>query len=173
MFNKEFIIKFKKNKRAYYSLLIFGFLFIASFFAEIIANDKPLLVRFDGKFYAPIFQEIAETKFGGELLTSADYLDPEVQNLIKKNGWIIFAPIPFSFDTINLAIKDRAPSQPTKSNLLGTDDQGRDVLSRIIYGIRISLIFGLILSFFSLIIGIFLGAVQGYFGGRIDLFLQS
>ena len=172
MLNQEFIIKFKKNTRAYYSLIIFSFLFIISFFAEIIANDKPLLVRFDNQFYMPILQEIPETKFGGELLTSADYLDPEVQNLINKNGWIIFAPIPFSFDTINLAIKERAPSHPTKSNLLGTDDQGRDVLSRIIYGIRISLIFGLILSFFSLLIGIFLGAVQGYFGGFIDLFLQ-
>ena len=150
MLNKEFIIKFKKNRRAYYSLMIFGFLFITSFFSEIIANDKPLLVRFDHQFYVPIFQEISETKFGGELLTNADYLDPEVQNLIRKNGWIIFAPIPFSFDTINLSIKDRAPSPPTKSNLLGTDDQGRDVLSRIIYGIRISLIFGLIISFFSL-----------------------
>jgi len=168
----NFFTKFKKNRRGYFSFLIFAFLFFSTIFAEFIANDKPLLVRFDGNFYFPILKDISEKNFGGEFETATDFRDPKVQELIKKNGWIIFPPIPFSYDTINFNIKTPAPSKPTAENLLGTDDNGRDVLARVIYGIRISLIFGLILTFFSAILGIFLGAIQGYFGGLCDLILQ-
>lgn len=168
----NFITKFKKNRRGYYSFLILAFLFIVTFFSELIANDKPLLIRFDGDFYVPILKSYPEKLFGGDFESEADFRDPEVQKLIKKNGWIIFAPIPFSYDTINFDVKTPAPSKPTSANLLGTDDNGRDVLARVVYGIRISLVFGLVLSFFSAILGIFLGAIQGYFGGLIDLVLQ-
>lgn len=166
------LTKFKKNRRGYFSLLIFLAIFFVTLFAEFIANDKPLLLRFNDKFYFPIFQEISEKNLGGEFETSADFRDLEVQKLVEKNGWMIKAPVNFSFDTINYQIHSPAPSKPTLTNLLGTDDQGRDVLARLIYGIRISLIFGLILSLFSAAIGIFLGAISGYFGGLLDLTLQ-
>jgi microcin C transport system permease protein len=164
--------KFKKNHRGYYSLIIFLAIFILTIFAEIFANDKPLLIKYNDDYYFPIIKSYPETTFGGKLKSKADYRDPFVKKLIEKNGWIIMPLIPFSYDTINLAMKDPAPSKPDSRNWLGTDDQGRDVLARAIYGLRISLIFGIILSFFSAIIGIFLGAIQGYFGGLLDLFLQ-
>lgn len=167
-----FFTKFKKNRRGYISFLIFSFLFFFTICAEFIANDKPLLMNFQGQFFMPIFQPTSEKFLGGELETEADFRDPFLQKLIKKNGWMIFPPIPFSYDTINYQIDSPAPSKPSMQNLLGTDDNGRDVLARVIYGIRISLVFGLILAFFSTIIGIFLGAIQGYFGGWYDLLLQ-
>lgn len=170
--NQNFFTKFKKNRRGYFSFLFLSSFFFLTLFAELIANDKPLLVRFNGDFYFPAFHEISEKTFGGEFETAADFRDPQVQELIKKNGWIIFAPIPFSYNTINYEIKTPAPSKPSLANLLGTDDQGRDVLARVIYGIRISLIFGLVLTFFSTALGIFLGAIQGYFGGITDLLFQ-
>lgn len=170
--NQTFLTKFKKNRRGYFSFLFLVSLFFLTLLAEFIANDKPLLVCFNGDFYFPIFHEISEKKFGGEFETAADFRDPQVQKLIEKNGWIIFPPIRFSYDTINYEIKTPAPSKPSLTNLFGTDDQGRDVLARVIYGIRISLIFGLILTFFSTALGIFLGAIQGYFGGLTDLILQ-
>lgn len=145
---------------------------IITLFSELIANDKPLIVKFDNKFYFPIFENISEKFFGGEFETEADYLDPTVTNLINKKGWLIYPPIKFSFNTINLSLSNPAPSKPTAENILGTDDQGRDVLARILYGTRISLLFGILLSFFSIIIGIIIGAIQGYFGGMVDLFLQ-
>lgn len=169
---KNFLKKLKKNRRGYSSLLIFATLFSLTLFAEIIANDKPLMVGFGDKIYFPAFKSYSETTFGGEFETEADYRDKAVQDLIKKEGWMIFAPIPFSYDTINYQVKTPAPSKPSLQNLLGTDDNGRDVLARIIYGIRISLVFGLILTFFTVIIGIFMGAIQGYFGGLLDLSLQ-
>lgn len=172
----NFSAKFKKNRRGYFSFLFLSFLFISTLFAELIANEKPLLVRFNGDFYFPILKSYSEKTFGGIFETEADFRDLQVQELIKKNSseesWIIFPPIPFSYQTINFDIKTPAPSKPSSANLLGTDDNGRDVLARVIYGIRISLIFGLILTFFSAILGIFLGAVQGYFGGLTDIVLQ-
>lgn len=167
-----FWYKFKNNKRGYYSFIALAFLFLFTAFAEFIANDRPLLVNFDDKFYFPILSDIPETTFNGEFETVTDFRDPQVKDLINNNGWMIFPPIPFSFDTINYDISTPAPSKPTLINLLGTDDNGRDVLARVIYGIRISLIFGLILTVFSSILGIFLGAIQGYFGGLCDLILQ-
>jgi microcin C transport system permease protein len=169
---QTFTAKFNKNRRGYFSFIILATLFLITIFAEFLANDKPLVVYFKNKFYFPIIQNIPEKNFGGEFETQADFRDPAVQELINKNGWMIFAPIPFSYQTINFNIKTPAPSKPTLTNLLGTDDNGRDVLARVIYGIRISLIFGLVLTFFSAILGIFLGAIQGYFGGLCDLILQ-
>jgi microcin C transport system permease protein len=168
----SFFQKLKKNKRGYISLMIFGLIFIATSLAEFIANDRPLLVKFNDKIYFPIFSSISEKSFGGDLETNTDFRDPSVKKLIENNGWMIFAPIPFSYDTVNFSIKNPAPSKPTATNLLGTDDNGRDVLARTIYGIRISLIFGITLTTFSAIIGISLGAIQGYFGGATDIFLQ-
>lgn len=169
---QSFFSKFKKNKRGYYSFLTIAFLFFTTICAEFIANDKPLILRFKGEFHFPIIKNISEKNLGGEFETNADFRDPAVQKLIQENGWMIFPPIPFSYDSINFDIKSPAPSKPTSSNLLGTDDNGRDVLARTIYGIRISLLFGLILTFFSAILGISLGAIQGYFGGLTDLILQ-
>ena len=169
---QTFTEKFNKNRRGYFSFIILATLFLVTIFAEFLANDKPLVVHFNNKFYFPIIQNIPEKNFGGEFETQTDFRDPVVQELINKNGWMVFAPIPFSYDTINFNIKTPAPSKPTFTNLLGTDDNGRDVLARVIYGIRISLIFGLTLTFFSAILGIFLGAIQGYFGGLCDLILQ-
>ena len=168
----NFLTRFKKNKRGYISFFLLAFLFLTTLFAEFIANDKPLLIRLNEKFYFPILTNIPEKNFGGEFETETDFRDPVVAELINKNGWMIFPPIPFSYQTINFNTKTPAPSKPTSANLLGTDDNGRDVLARVIYGIRISLIFGLTLTFFSAILGIFLGAIQGYFGGICDLVLQ-
>ncbi len=163
---------FKKNRRGYFSFLIFFSLFLFTLFAEFIANDKPLLLRFKNSFYFPILFSYSEKTFDGEFETEADFRDPAVQKLIKKNGWMVFPPLPFSYDTINFDVKSPAPSKPTAANLLGTDDNGRDVLARVIYAIRISLIFGLILTCLGTILGIFLGAIQGYCGGLTDLILQ-
>ncbi len=168
----NFFSKFKKNRRGYFSFIILIFLFFISLFAEFIANDKPLLVSFQGDYHFPIIFDVLEKDLGGEFESLADFRDPFLQKKIRENGFIIFAPIPFYYDTINYNLKTPAPSKPSLENLLGTDDQGRDTLSRIIYGVRISLIFGFVLAFFSAVIGIFLGAIQGYFGGLIDLFFQ-
>ncbi len=164
--------RFKNNKRGYYSLLIFQVILLLSLFAEIIANDKPLVISFKDDFYFPIIKSYPETKFGGVFETEAEYKDPKVQSLIKENGWTLFPLIEFSYDTISFKIDSPSPSKPNSTNILGTDDQGRDVLARLIYGVRISLIFGLTLAVFSAIIGIILGSIQGYFGGLIDLFCQ-
>ena len=169
--NKRRIDNFKKNKRGYYSFWIFCFLFIISLFADFIANEKPLLVKYETSFYFPIFSFYSETKFGGDFETEADYKDPYVIDLINKKGWMIMPIIPFSYNTIIRDLSTPAPSPPTKKNWLGTDDQARDVLSRLIYGFRISVLFGFTLTFFSMIIGVTAGAVQGYFGGKTDLFL--
>jgi len=171
---RNWFAKFKKNKRGYVSFIVLAVIFLITLFAEIVANDRPLLVRFDGHFYFPIFQEIPETKFGGVFEISTDYRDKEVQRLIKneRGNFMIWPLLPFSYDTINYDINRPAPTSPSVTNILGTDDNGRDVLARIIYGIRISLLFGIALAFFSAIFAVFLGAIQGYFGGIIDLTLQ-
>lgn len=163
---------FKANRRGYISLWIFLVLFFISLFAEFIANDKPILVRYDNQFYMPIFKTYKETTFGGDFETEAQYRDPFVKELINEKGWMIWPLIPYSYQTINYDLSVPAPSSPTMDNLLGTDDQGRDVLARLIYGFRISILFAFALTFFSSIIGIFAGAVQGYFGGKVDLIFQ-
>ncbi len=163
---------FKSNKRGYYSTITFLILFFISVFAELIANDKPIFILFNGELKFPIVQEISETYLGGEFETEADYKDPFVKELIMKNGFYIMPLIEYSYDTINYDLRTPSPSPPSLENLLGTDDQGRDVLARLIYGFRISVFFGLILTILSSFIGIIVGGIQGYYGGKIDLFGQ-
>ena len=163
---------FKSNKRGWYSFLIFTFLFLVSIFADFIANEKPLLIKYQNQIYLPIINEYAETTFGGDFETEADYRDPFVKDLINNNGWMIWPIIPYSYDTIIRDLAVPAPAPPSKKNWLGTDDQARDVLARLIYGFRISILFGFTLTFFSMLIGVTAGAIQGYFGGKIDLFFQ-
>ena len=170
--NKRRLQNFKSNKRGFYSFWIFSFLFIVSIFADFIANDKPLLIKFDQEYYFPIINEYPETIFGGDFETEADYRDPYVIKLIEDKGWIIMPLIPYTYNTIIRDLDVPAPAPPSKKNWLGTDDQARDVLARVIYGFRISILFGFTLTFFSMIIGVSAGAIQGYFGGRIDLFFQ-
>ena len=170
--NKRRLQNFKSNKRGFYSFWIFSFLFIVSIFADFIANDKPLLIKFDQEYYFPIINEYPETIFGGDFETEADYRDPYVIKLIEDKGWIIMPLIPYTYNTIIRDLDVPAPAPPSKKNWLGTDDQARDVLARLIYGFRISILFGFTLTFFSMIIGVSAGAIQGYFGGRIDLFFQ-
>ncbi len=170
--NRRRLDNFRSNKRGWYSFWIFSFLFIISIFANFIANDKPLLVKYNNEFYCPVIYEYAETTFGGDFETEADYLDPYVKNLINNDGWMLMPIIPYSYDTIIKDLNSPAPSSPSKKNWLGTDDQARDVTARLIYGFRISILFGFTLTFFSMIIGVSAGAIQGYFGGKIDLFFQ-
>jgi microcin C transport system permease protein len=187
---------FKANRRGYWSLWIFLALFVVTLFAEFIANDKPLYLRYDGKSYFPVFFNYPETTFGGDFETAADYRDSYLQKLIaEKDGFTVWPPIHYSYNTHNLDLPTPAPSKPTwmlteaeckavverkglnscgdlEYNWFGTDDQGRDVLARLIYGFRVSVLFGLILTIVSSIIGVAAGAVQGYFGGWIDLLFQ-
>ena len=163
---------FKANRRGYYSLWIFLALFAVSLFAELLCNDKPLLIYYDSALYFPVFKTHPETTFGGEFETEAEYRDPFVQELIEEQGWMLWPPVRYSYDTINYDLDVPTPSPPTRANWLGTDDQGRDVVARMVYGFRISVLFGLILTLLSSIIGIIAGAVQGYFGGWTDLLFQ-
>jgi microcin C transport system permease protein len=163
---------FRLNKRGYWSLWVFLVLFVASLFAEFIANDKPILVKYDGAYYMPIFTFYPETTFGGEFPTEADFRDPYLRDMVTANGWLIWPASPYNHRTINYELTVPAPAPPSGENWLGTDDQGRDLLARLIYGFRISVLFGLILTLLSSIIGVLAGAVQGYFGGRVDLIAQ-
>ena len=166
------LTQFRRNRRGWISLWLFLALFVVTLFAEFIANDQPLLISHEGSFFYPVFKDYPETAFGGDFETSADYRDPFVADLINASGWILWPPVHYSYDTINYDLPTPAPSPPSAENLLGTDDQGRDVLARIIYGFRISVLFGLALTFFSSIIGVAAGAVQGYLGGWVDLIGQ-
>ena len=170
--NQRRFKNFKLNKRGWYSFWIFFFFFVVSLSADFISNDKPLLIKFNQNYYFPILQILPETFFGGDFETEADYRDPYVRKLIKNKGWILMPLIPYYYDTIIRDLDIPAPSPPSKKNWLGTDDQARDVLARLIYGFRISILFGFALTFFSMIIGVTAGAIQGYFGGKIDLFFQ-
>ena len=170
--NQRRLENFKANRRGYWSLWIFLGLFVVSLFADLLSNDKPILIRYSGSFYAPIFVSYPETAFGGDFETEAEYSDLEVQELIEEKGWIVWPFNRYSFDTVVLDLPTPAPSPPTAQNWLGTDDQGRDVVARLIYGVRISVLFGLILTILSSVIGIAAGAWQGYFGGWTDLIFQ-
>lgn len=160
---------FKSNKRGYISLWIFGTLLIASLFAEVIANDKPIYVEYNGKSYFPFFQEIAETEFGGVFETEANYKDPSVRKLIEENGKMIMPPIEYSYQ---FSLGSSVLTPPSENHLLGTDDNGRDVAARIIYGFRLSILFGLALTIATSIIGVSVGAITGFFGGWMDIFMQ-
>ncbi len=164
---------FKRNRRGYWSAILFTILFLASLCAEFIANDKPLLVSFDGGLYMPVFVAYPETTFGGDFETEAEYRDPFVAELIEENGgWMLWPPIRYSYRTINKDLPVPAPAPPSAENWFGTDDQGRDVLARLIYGYRLSVVFGILLAVASSIIGVAAGAVQGYYGGWLDLIAQ-
>ncbi len=193
--NRRRLSLFRANRRGFWSLWIFLALFVITLFAEFIANDKPLLVKYKGELLYPVFVEYPETKFGG-FLAQTDYRDPYIRDEIDKHGWMLWPPIRYSYDTVNNALPEPAPSRPAflmsreqackkypkgaddpdcvagNLNWLGTDDHGRDVLARLIYGFRISVIFGLLLTLLSSIVGVAAGAVQGYFGGLTDLFFQ-
>ena len=164
---------FRAHRRGAWSLAIFTVLFVICLFAEFIANDRPLLIRFDGHFYVPVLQDYSEDAFGSDLLPlEADYTDPELQSRINAHGWMIWPLIPFSYETVIKDLPSPAPSPPSWRNLLGTDDQARDVLARVIYGFRISVLFGFTLTAVSSIVGISAGAVQGFYGGLTDLLFQ-
>jgi len=163
---------FKANRRGFRSFILFTIIFILSLFAEFIANDKPIVIYYRHSYYFPVFKFYPETTFGGDFETEASYRDPYVQELINKEGWMLWPPIRYSYNTINDNLPSPAPSPPTRDNLLGTDDQGRDVFARLIYGFRISVLFGLTLTLFSSVLGVIAGGTQGYFGGRYDLFFQ-
>ncbi len=166
------LANFRANRRGFWSFWIFLALFLGSLGAEFIANDKPLLIRYDNALYWPVFQTYPETTFGGEFETETDYRDPFVRDLITAKGWMVWPPIRYSYRTINYNLPVPAPAPPSAENWLGTDDQGRDVVARLIYGFRISVLFGLVLTAFSSVVGVMAGAVQGYFGGLTDLLFQ-
>lgn len=164
---------FRANKRGFWSLRLFLALLVLSLFAELIANDKPLLIGYNGELYWPVFSSYPETTFGGVLYSEAAYREPAVRELIESTGgWMIWPPIPYSYNTIDWQTEEPVPSPPSARHWLGTDDVARDVLARVIYGFRLSVLFGLALTLCSSLIGITVGAVQGFFGGWVDLIGQ-
>ena len=170
--NLRRIENFRANRRGYWSLMIFAVLFVICLLAEGIANDRPMIVKYDGNWYFPIVKDYPETTFGGDFDVATDFYDPYLQGKIQNNGFAVWPIIPFSYDTIDFNMREPLPAAPSTRHWLGTDDLGRDVLARLIYGFRISVLFGLALTLISSVIGIAAGAVQGYFGGWIDLTFQ-
>ena len=165
--------RFKTHRRGWWSLWLFLALFALSLGGELVANDKPLLIEYQGEWYFPAFKRYTEEDFGGELPFQPDYRSAQVHQLIEgQGGRMWFAPIPFGFDTANYDLTEPAPSPPSRENWLGTDDQARDVLARVIFGTRVSLLFALALTAVSALIGIAAGALQGYYGGWVDLLGQ-
>ncbi len=165
-------VRFRQNKRGFWSLWIFAILMVLALLSNVIANEKPLLVRYQDHLYLPFMFNYSETTFGGELQTAADYQDPFVVKQLESHGWVIWAPLRQSYNSINFSTQQPFPSPPSRANLLGTDSNGHDVLAEILYGLRISLFFGIMLTLLSSVIGIVAGATQGYYGGRIDLWGQ-
>ena len=165
--------RFRRHRRGFWSLWIFLFLFVLSLFAEFLSNDRPILVSHEGKYYMPLFHDYPETTFGGDFLTTTDYLDPFIQEQLTAGGnWAIWPLNRYRFDTLNYFAPSPNPAPPSAVNYFGTDDRGRDVLARLIYGLRISVWFGLALTAIGMALGILAGAVQGYFAGRVDLVMQ-
>jgi microcin C transport system permease protein len=151
----------------------FCVLVVLSLLAEVLSNDRPLLVRYEGQFYFPVVQDYPEKTFGGDFPTPADYLDPFIRERITSNGnWAIYPPNPYGHDTINYFARSPSPAPPSADNWLGTDDRGRDLLAQLIYGFRVSVLFGLALMAIGTVLGILAGAVQGYFAGKTDLAMQ-
>ena len=166
-------LRFRANRRGLVSLWIFLVLFVASLFAELLSNDRPLVVRYEGRWYWPLVQTYPETTFGGDFRTATDYLDPFIRERLSSGGnWALYPPNPYRFDTINYFAPSPDPAPPSRANLLGTDDRGRDVLARLVYGFRLSVLFAFALTALGVLLGVAAGAVQGYFGGRLDLAMQ-
>lgn len=164
---------FKKNRRGFYSLLLFSLLFVLSLFAEVFSNATPFLIRYEGSYYFPLFRSYPETVFGGDFETATDYRDPYILEKLNSGGNKVYFPLnPYSCNSINLDLGEAMPAPPSATHLLGTDDRGRDVLARLIYGFRLSVFFGFALTLTGTLTGIIAGAVQGYFGGRTDLIFQ-
>jgi len=163
---------FRHNRRGFWSLWIFLALFALTLGAEIIANDRPILVAYEGHLYVPVLRDYPETTFGGDFATYADYRDPVIAANIAAHGWALWPPVRFDYRAINFDRGGTHPAPPGQGNWLGTDDQGRDVLARLIYGLRLSILFGLALTLASAVVGVAAGAVQGYFGGWTDLLMQ-
>ncbi len=165
--------RFRRHRRGYWSLWIFLVVFVVSLFAEVLSNDRPLLLKYDGRFYIPLFHDYPETTFGGDFRTRTDYLDPFIQEKLTTQGnWAIWPLNRYRFDTLNYFAPSPNPAAPSPVNFFGTDDRGRDVLARLLYGLRISILFGLALTAIGMMLGILAGAIQGYFAGRIDLTMQ-
>ena len=165
--------RFRRHRRGYWSLWIFLTVLAVSLFAELLSNDRPLLLHYEGRYYIPLFHDYPETTFGGDFLTRTDYLDPFIQEKLTSNGnWAVWPLNRYRFDTLNYFAPSPNPAAPSAVNRFGTDDRGRDVLARLIYGLRISILFGLALTAIGMALGILAGAIQGYFAGRIDLTLQ-
>ncbi len=165
--------RFKRNRLGYWSLVIFCVLVVASLFAELLSNDRPLIVRYEGSTYFPMVQDYPETTFGGDFETTTDYLDPFIrEQLTRGNNWAVYAPNPYGPKTLNYFAKEPNPSAPTLDNWLGTDDRGRDLLAQLIYGFRVSVLFALALTFIGVVLGVITGAIQGFFGGKTDLAFQ-
>ena len=165
--------RFRRNRLGFYSLVIFSVLVVLSLFAEVLSNDKPLVARYEGQVYFPLLKNYSEKTFGGDFETPADYLDPFIRDKLTQGGnWAIYPPNPYGPKTINYFAKDPNPSAPSRDNLFGTDDRGRDLLAQLIYGFRLSVLFGLALTFVGVVIGVISGAMQGYAGGKTDLAFQ-
>jgi len=165
--------RFKSNRRGYISLWLFSIVFALSLGAELLSNDKPLLVRYEGQFYTPLWHDYPETVFGGDFQTNADYLDPFIQQQISQgSNWAIYPLNRYGFKTLNYFSPSPNPAAPSRENWFGTDDRGRDVMARVLYGFRVSVLFALALTIIGLFFGILLGAIQGYFAGRTDLIAQ-
>lgn len=166
-------LRFKQDRRGYWSLLIFSVLFAISLGAELLSNDKPLVASYKGKIVFPMLTTYSEKVFGGDFDSPADYLDPFIQDQFKRDGnWAIYPLNRYRFDTLNYFAKEPNPAPPTGDNWLGTDDRGRDVFARLLYGFRVSILFGIALTVTGVLLGLLTGAVQGYFAGRTDLFFQ-
>ncbi len=164
--------KYIKNKRSKVAFFIMCVLFLLSLFSEIIANDKPILVKYEGEFLFPVVKVYTDAKFGGDFPTEANYKDSFIRDNINQNGYMIMPLIEFSYNTVDYELNAPFPAKPSKRHWLGTDEEGRDVLARLLYGIRLSILFSFVLTFLSSVIGISVGAIQGYFGGKVDIVLQ-
>lgn len=164
--------KYMKNKRAKVSWYILVVMFVLSLFSEIIANDKPLMVKYDGQYYFPVVKVYTDAFFGGDFPTEANYKDALIKENIEENGYMVMPLIEFSYNTVDIELNEPFPSKPSLRHWLGTDEEGRDILARILYGVRLSFVFALALTFLSSFIGILIGAIQGYFGGKVDIVLQ-